>query len=148
MKDYNYSELKDMQERAMERVKSMQQRAKETADAANLDFSEKPIQKYGEYNSQGYNPPVNHNQNQNTRQHHIKMPVTMPKRESEYQSFNEYFQKENSEVRETNNNRTKANLIESVLKEPDEAVLFSLLLLLRSEGSDEALMMALLYIMS
>ena len=35
MKDYSYSELKEMQDRAMERVRAMQQRASETVSREN-----------------------------------------------------------------------------------------------------------------
>lgn len=147
MKDYSYSELKDMQERAMERVKAMQQRAKETADAANSELSsQKPIEQYPHYGEKKHEPPIS--QNQSSRPHHIKMPADIPKRNTEFESFKEYFGKENSNSRETKNQQNKVNLIESVLNEPDKAMLFSLLLLLRAEGSDESLMMALLYIMS
>lgn len=147
MKDYSYSELKDMQERAMERVKTMQQRAKETADAANDDLtSQNSTEQHTRYKEKNYEPPAS--RNQNTRPHHIKMPAGIPKRDSEYESFKEYFGKENSTSRATQSQQNKVNLIESVLNEPDKAMLFSLLLLMRAEGSNEALMMALLYIMS
>lgn len=35
MKDYSYTELKEMQDRAMERVRAMQQRASETVSREN-----------------------------------------------------------------------------------------------------------------
>lgn len=148
MKDYSYSELKDMQERAMERVKNMQQRAKETANAANSEFSQdRQSNWYPNYNEKLFEPSKAA-EGRSSRPYHIKMPADIPKRDSEYKSFNEFFEKENTQTRENKNQQTKANLIESVLNEPDKAMLFSLLLLLRAEGSDEALMMALLYIMS
>lgn len=77
------------------------------------------------------------------------MPLNLPEdRDITYPTFREYFAPENEKAKKQTEQKTKANLLDSVLEEPDEAVLFSLLLLLRSEGADEALMMALLYIMS
>ena len=77
------------------------------------------------------------------------MPLNLPEdRDLTYPSFKEYFQPETQKTQQQTVQKSKANLLDTVLKEPDEAVLFSLLLLLKSEGADEALMMALLYIMS
>lgn len=70
MKDYSYTELKEMQDRAMERVRAMQQRASETVSRENSLQEEKP------------KPDAHIEQNSYTKPHHIKMPVNMPPRES------------------------------------------------------------------
>lgn len=67
MKDYSYSELKEMQDRAMERVRAMQQRASETVSRENSLQEEKP------------KPDAHTEQNSYTKPHHIKMPVNMPR---------------------------------------------------------------------
>ncbi len=77
------------------------------------------------------------------------MPLNLPEnKDLVYPSFQEYFEPETKKTQQLSAQKTKATLLDTVLKEPDEAMLFSLLLLLKSEGADEALMMALLYIMS
>ena len=68
MKDYSYTELKEMQDRAMERVRAMQQRASETVSRENSLQEEKP------------KPDAHIEQNSYTKPHHIKMPVNMPPR--------------------------------------------------------------------
>ena len=68
-------------------------------------------------------------------------------RDLTYPSFKEYFEPETQKSKAQTEQSTKANLLDDVLREPDEAMLFSLLLL-KSEGADESLLMALLYIMS
>ena len=74
MKDYSYTELKEMQDRAMERVRAMQQRASETVSRENSLQEEKP------------KPDAHIEQNSYTKPHHIKMPVNMPPRESAEES--------------------------------------------------------------
>ena len=74
MKDYSYTELKEMQDRAMERVRAMQQRASETVSRENSLQEEKP------------KPDAYTEQNSYTKPHHIKMPVNMPSRESAEES--------------------------------------------------------------
>lgn len=153
MKDYSYSELKDMQERAMERVRAMQQRANETVTAAGNDLLKTNEQQYHDGEPQ-----------KGERPHHIKMPTNMPPRDSSsYQPFSDYFTKPQSNVsQKQSHNENKSSppaehghsllsgnpILESLMNEPDRAMLLPLLLLLRADGADEALMMSLLYIMS
>jgi len=61
MKDYSYTELKEMQDRAMERVRAMQQRASETVSRENSLQEEKP------------KPDAHTEQNSYTKPHHIKI---------------------------------------------------------------------------
>ncbi len=135
MKDYSYSELKEMQDRAMERVRAMQQRASETV------LRENSVQ---EENSKPATAPE---QNTYTKPHHIKMPVNMPPRESTAEGRGS---KANTDSNPASNSvsANENGIIESILNDPDRAMLLPLLLLLKSEGANEELLMSLLYIMS
>ena len=53
----------------------------------------------------------------------------------------------NQKAKQETEKSTKADLLDTVFKEPDKALLLALLLLLRSDGADEELLMSLLYIM-
>ena len=135
MKDYSYTELKEMQDRAMERVRAMQQRASETVLRENSVQEE--VSK----------PATAPEQNTYTKPHHIKMPVNMPPRESTAEGRGS---KANTDSNPASNSvSANANgIIESILNDPDRAMLLPLLLLLKSEGANEELLMSLLYIMS
>lgn len=135
MKDYSYSELKEMQDRAMERVRAMQQRASETVLRENSVQEE--VSK----------PATAPEQNTYTKPHHIKMPVNMPPRESTAEGRGS---KTNTDSNSASNSvsANENGIIESILNDPDRAMLLPLLLLLKSEGANEELLMSLLYIMS
>lgn len=135
MKDYSYSELKEMQDRAMERVRAMQQRASETVLRENSVQEE--VSK----------PATAPEQNTYTKPHHIKMPVNMPPRESTAEGRGS---KANTDSNSASNSvsANENGIIESILNDPDRAMLLPLLLLLKSEGANEELLMSLLYIMS
>ena len=135
MKDYSYSELKEMQDRAMERVRAMQQRASETVSRENSVQEE--VSK----------PAPAPEQNTYTKPHHIKMPVNMPPRESTAEGRGS---KSNTDSNPASNSvsANENGIIESILNDPDRAMLLPLLLLLKSEGANEELLMSLLYIMS
>lgn len=135
MKDYSYSELKEMQDRAMERVRAMQQRASETV------LRENSVQE------EASKPATAPEQNTYTKPHHIKMPVNMPPRESTAEGRGS---KANTDSNPASNSvsANENGIIESILNDPDRAMLLPLLLLLKSEGANEELLMSLLYIMS
>lgn len=135
MKDYSYTELKEMQDRAMERVRAMQQRASETVSRENSLQEEKP------------KPDAHTEQNTYTKPLHIKMPVNMPPRESAEESR---VSKASTDSNPASNSASanENSIIESILNDPDRAMLIPLLLLLKSEGANEELLMSLLYIMS
>lgn len=146
MREYTYDELQQMQEKALERVRNMQMYSKSAVEGANAQsgVGKKPAQNSVPQPAAqtGKAPPPHKNGR-------IKMPLNLPEeRDLVYPSFKEHFAPETQKAKEQAEQKTKANLLDTVLQEPDEAVLFSLLLLLKSEGADEALMMALLYIMS
>lgn len=143
MREYTYDELQQMQEKALERVRNMQKYSEE-AVKGTVDASK---------STQRVAPPENPRPTSveavKKTQGRIKMPLNLPEnKDLVYPSFQEYFAPETKKTQQLAAQKNKATLLDSVLKEPDEAMLFSLLLLLKSEGADEALMMALLYIMS
>lgn len=143
MREYTYDELQQMQEKALERVRNMQKYSEEavrgTVDASKSAQKPAPPEKPRPTSPEAVKKP----------QGRIKMPLNLPEnKDLVYPSFQEYFAPETKKTQQLTTQKNKATLLDSVLKEPDEAMLFSLLLLLKSEGADEALMMALLYIMS
>ena len=149
MQEYTYDELRRMQEKALERVRSMQQRAQQYVEEDNRAAQRRP------QNTDGHRPPVQNVPAQNRQPQkkppsgRIKMPLNLPEnRDLTYPSFKEYFEPETQKAKVQTEQSTKANLLDDVLREPDEAMLFSLLLLLKSEGTDDSRLRALLYIMS
>ena len=146
MREYTYDELQQMQEKALERVRNMQMYSKNAVEGTNAQGVTGGVQS----NAQQTNMPPNHAPpSPPHKSGRIKMPLNLPEeRDLIYPSFKEHFAPETQKAKQQTEQKNKANLLDTVLKEPDEAVLFSLLLLLKSEGTDEALMMALLYIMS
>lgn len=146
MREYTYDELQQMQEKALERVRNMQMYSKNAVEGTNAQG----VTGGAQSNAPQTNMPPNHvPPSPPHKSGRIKMPLNLPEeRDLVYPSFKEHFAPETQKAKQQTEQKNKANLLDTVLKEPDEAVLFSLLLLLKSEGADEALMMALLYIMS
>ncbi|MGN0555133.1 MAG: hypothetical protein ACI4LI_04475 [Candidatus Fimenecus sp.] len=146
MREYTYDELQQMQEKALERVRNMQMYSKNAVEGTNAQG----VTGGAQSNAPQTNMPPNHAPpSPPHKSGRIKMPLNLPEeRDLVYPSFKEHFAPETQKAKQQTEQKNKANLLDTVLKEPDEAVLFSLLLLLKSEGADEALMMALLYIMS
>ena len=131
MNNYSYSEIQNMQQKAMARVRQMQKNTDEILGRAQQDFeSETPI------TSKVTNMPPNFPEN------------------SVYPSFKEFFKEESKEVPKPQKKenkpqpQTKPNTLETLFAEPDKAMLMGLIMLLKSEGADEALIMALMYILS
>ena len=149
MQEYTYDELRRMQEKALERVRSMQQRAQQYVEEDNRAALRR-LQNTDERKPLAQNAAAPNRQPQKKPPSgRIKMPLNLPEnRDLTYPSFKEYFEPETQKAKVQTEQSTKANLLDDVLREPDEAMLFSLLLLLKSEGTDESLLMALLYIMS
>ncbi len=143
MREYTYDELQKMQDKALERVRNMQMYSKEAVENTNREQNTRHAPPKAERRTASVSSPPPKSGGR------IKMPLNLPEnRDLTYPSFKEHFSAENQREQQQTEQKTKANLLDTVLKEPDEAILFSLLLLLKSEGADEALMMALLYIMS
>ncbi|MGN0520169.1 MAG: hypothetical protein ACI4LB_05455 [Candidatus Fimenecus sp.] len=148
MREYTYDELQQMQEKALERVRNMQMYSKSAVEGTNAQGLAGDNTAHSGISSatpQREAPP----QSPPHKSGRIKMPLNLPEeRDLVYPSFKEHFAPETEKTKQQAEQKHKANLLDTVLQEPDEAILFSLLLLLKSEGADEALMMALLYIMS
>ena len=146
MREYTYDELQQMQEKALERVRNMQMYSKNAVEGTNAQGATGGAQSNA---PQPNAPQSNAPPSPPHKSGRIKMPLNLPEeRDLVYPSFKEHFAPETQKAKQQTEQKNKANLLDTVLKEPDEAMLFSLLLLLKSEGTDEALMMALLYIMS
>mgnify|MGYP003300188825 FL=1 len=141
MNNYSYSEIQNMQKKAMERVREMQKNSEAVLETARQDLSEKTVEPKKE------NPP---------KEPQIKPKITnLP---PNFPDFKEYFNMQ-SEPKVTAPEKEKpqtppqpqysqGNIMDLISSEPDRALLLGLLLLLKSEGADETLMMALMYIMA
>lgn len=141
MNNYSYSEIQNMQKKAMERVREMQKNSEAVLETARQDLSEKTVEPKKE------NPP---------KEPQIKPKITnLP---PNFPDFKEYFNMQ-SEPEVTAPEKEKpqispqpqysqGNIMDLISSEPDRALLLGLLLLLKSEGADETLMMALMYIMA
>ncbi len=147
MKEYNFDEMQEMQAKALERVRDMQARAQTVAREADRELSDnseterRKTQNENAYKDNFYNA-VKSTPNKNR----ISMPVELPQSKP-YESFKEYFEPINKKAKQENEKTVKADLLDTVFKEPDKALLLALLLLLQADGADEELLMSLLYIM-
>lgn len=147
MKEYNFDEMQEMQAKALERVRDMQARAQTVAREADRELSDnseterRKTQNENAYKDNFYNA-VKSIPNKNR----ISMPVELPQSKP-YESFKEYFEPINKKAKQENEKTVKADLLDTVFKEPDKALLLALLLLLQADGADEELLMSLLYIM-
>lgn len=138
MSNYSYSEIQDMQRKAMERVREMKRNSDIVTQSAQRDFDRE-----GKYNypSEIIAPKV------------TNMPPNFPK-ETLYPSFKTVFQEEKEEPQAERKQEKKPlevkgeNTLESLFAEPDRALLLGLIMLLKSEKADEGLIMALTYILS
>lgn len=138
MSNYSYSEIQNMQKRAMERVREMQKNSESVLETARQDLGEKPIEPKRE-------KPRTDAQ--------IKPKITnLP---PNFPDFKEYFDMQTEQAPSAPQREEKprqpepqSSIFDLISSEPDRALLLGLLLLLKSEGADEALMMALMYIMA
>lgn len=141
MNNYSYSEIQNMQKKAMERVREMQKNSDAVLETARQDLSEKTVEpKRGSPRTEPTIKPKFTN-----------LPPNFP-------DFKEYFkiqsepevspQPQKQEKAQTQSQHFQGNIMDLISSEPDRALLLGLLLLLKSEGADEALMMALMYIMA
>ena len=137
MKEYDYTQISEMQEKALARVRDMQLKAQEALQPQEVKPPEEKNYKDNFYKA--VSAPA--------KSGYIRMPVEMPPQVKPYSSFNEYFEPENKRRDNEKSQSVKANLFDDILSEPDKAILFALVLLLRSEEANEELIMSLLYIM-
>lgn len=147
MKEYNFDEMQEMQAKALERVREMQARAQNVAKQAERELSdEKDKERSSKKDENTYKENFYNAVRSTPTKNRIQMPVDLPESKS-YESFKEYFEPINQKAKQETEKSTKANLLDTVFKEPDKALLLALLLLLQSDGADEELLMSLLYIM-
>lgn len=133
MNNYTYSEIQNMQKRAMERVREMQRNSEQVLNTAQRDLSHEQ-------------PKVVQNNSPTIKSKVTNLPPNFPEKKM-YPDFKEYFNEASQKQKEPQK-KASPNIIESILNEPDRAVLLGLIMLLKSEGADEMLIMALMYILS
>lgn len=131
MSNYSYSEIQSMQKKALERVREMRKNSEKLLEETDTTPYIKSKQFFEEQNQQ-IKPKI------------TNMPPNFPK-DTSYPSFKEYFKKEEKKEKQESV-MSKGN--SSLLDEPDTAILLGLIMLLKSEGADEMLIMALMYILS
>ena len=130
-----------MQQKAMARVRQMQKNTDAVLEKAQEDFEREKPKPKTQYESAPITPKV------------TNMPPNFPEN-SAYPSFKEFFKEESKETPKPPKKenkpqpQVKQNTLETLFAEPDKAMLMGLIMLLKSEGADEMLIMALLYIMS
>ena len=134
MGNYSYSEIQEMQRKAMERVREMKKNSDIVTHSAQKEFN----QERSEIQSQGFVEPKVTN-----------MPPNFPESNT-YPSFNSA---KDTKIpaksdKEDFVEKGKNNPIETFFAEPDKALLLGLIMLLKAEKADEALIMALTYILS
>ena len=81
---------------------------------------------------------------------HLMHMLHFPKN-NPYPSFKEFFKEEHiqqSKKIENKEEKTQKQGLESLFNEPDKALILGLIMLLKSEGADESLILALTYILS
>ncbi len=132
MSNYSYSEIQNMQKKALERVREMRKNSEKLLEETDTTPYIKPKQFFEESNAQ-VKPKI------------TNMPPNFPQ-DTSYPNFKEFFQKEEQKEQAKNVPINKTQL--NILDEPDRAILLGLIMLLKSEGADEMLIMALMYILS
>lgn len=136
MSDYSYAEIQNMQQKAMARVRQMQRNSE-----AFREKAQEELDKNRKTENQSA-PPTNSSQ---VSAKITNMPPNFPDN-SQYPRFKDFFQ--NVQKEESKPTQNKASTLENLFSEPDKAMLTGLIMLLKSEGADEILIMALIYIMS
>ena len=139
MTGYSYSEIQKMQAKAMERVREMKRNSDIVTQSAQKEFDFAPVKKDVHDFTTTVSPKV------------TNMPPNFPE-DNLYPSFKEFFKEaeeksQEKEIIKPVEKQLKTSL-ETLFDEPDRALLLGLIMLLKSEGADESLIMALTYILS
>ncbi len=137
MNGYSYNELQNMQQKAIERVREMKRNSDAVVQTAQreLNMVDKP-------KSQEQRKPATPKV--------TNMPPNFPQN-NPYPNFKDFFQEKSSQKPASQAHQgaqNDKNSIERLFDEPDKALLLGLIMLLKSEGADESLIMALTYIMT
>lgn len=141
MNDYSYSEIQSMQQRAMERVREMNKSSQNALEMARAEL-ETPKEPKSPVREAAESPAA---QSRPIKTKYTNMPPNFPR---ERQHFELKEPPEPEKRREPERRAGDGGFFEALLREPDRALLAGLILLLKSEGADEALMLALMYIMA
>lgn len=136
MSDYSYAEIQNMQQKAMARVRQMQRNSEAFREKAQEELDK---------NRKTENQPAPPTNSSQVSAKITNMPPNFPEN-SQYPRFKDFFQ--NVQKEESKPTQNKASTLENLFSEPDKAMLTGLIMLLKSEGADEILIMALIYIMS
>lgn len=140
MSGYSYSEIQNMQQKAMERVREMKRTSDEITRVAQKDFEIDRKKVNYDNDKSSVMPKV------------TNMPPNYPEN-SAYPSFKDFFStqqeiKQQKQKLLKQENKPMETAIQNLFNEPDKALLLGLIMLLKSENADESLIMALTYIMS
>ncbi len=137
MNGYSYNELQNMQQKAIERVREMKRNSDAVVQTAQKEFNI-PERSKSQQQRSSTSPKV------------TNMPPNFPQ-DNQYPNFKDFFQEQapHKTAQQTRTNvKKEKNSIEKLFDEPDKALLLGLVMLLKSEGADESLIMALTYIMT
>lgn len=140
MSGYSYSEIQNMQQKAMARVREMKRTSDEITRVAQKDFEIDRKNVNYDNDKPSVAPKI------------TNMPPNFPEN-SVYPSFKDYFSTQQEITQQKQKllkleNKPKETAIQNLFNEPDKALLLGLIMLLKSEKADESLIMALTYIMS
>lgn len=138
MNDYSYSEIKSMQQRAMERVREMNRTSENALEMAKKELESDEKKSFSKPQDVRTSSPI--------KTKHTNMPPNFPKD----RIHSDFYEGEDKRRRAEHPKKTEAagGVLDSIINEPDRALLMGLIMLLKSEGADEILMMALMYIMA
>jgi hypothetical protein len=134
MGNYSYSEIQEMQRKAMERVREMKKNSDIVTHSAQKEFNQ---EKFNVHSQEFVEPKI------------TNMPPNFPDN-NKYPSFNSVKEVQiPAKIDKENPVENRAsNPIETFFAEPDKALLLGLIMLLKAEKADEALILALTYILS
>lgn len=133
MSSYSYSEIQSMQKKALERVRQMQKSSEKFLEETEEKTPYIKPKEFFEESSAQVKPKI------------TNMPPNFPQ-EKVYPDFKEFFQREEKKTEKAKPIKNTINT--NILDEPDKAIILGLIMLLKSEGADEMLIMALMYILS
>lgn len=128
-----------MQQKAMERVREMKRNSDIVTQSAQKEFDFTPEKR----ERQDFSAPVSAKV--------TNMPPNFPK-DNPYPSFKDFFREAEEKTQEKEIikpvEKPRKTSLENLFNEPDKALILGLIMLLKSEGADESLIMALTYILS
>ncbi len=139
MSGYSYTEIQNMQQKAMERVREMKRNSDIVTQTAQRDLDFMDDNRNYDNILQKATPKV------------TNMPPNFPEN-NPYSSIKD-FAMDVSRKEQPGQSKIKEEIpikqgLDKLFDEPDKALILGLIMLLKSEGADESLIMALTYILS